>query len=159
MDRRSRISFLLPSYTAGINSVYRRTSSLWEGRFKSSLAVSEQYVLACYRYIELNPVRAGMVCHPSDYRWSSYRHHAAGLSEYPILPHSEWLALGVDRAMRHKRYAELVDDGMTGEELETFRRCARKGLPTGSVRFNSEIEQALARRLGDGRRGRPKKGL
>lgn len=76
-------------YTSGINSVYRRTGSLWEGRFKSSLVDSDRYVLSCYRYIELNPVRAGMVVHPADYRWSSYRHHAESLGDYPIRPHSE----------------------------------------------------------------------
>ena len=147
------------SYTSGINSVYRRTGSLWEGRFKSSLVDSERYVLACYRYIELNPVRAKLVRRPSDYRWSSYRHHALGLSEYPIRPHSEWLALGEDASSRRERYAELVEQGMAEEDLETFRRCARKGLPTGSKRFKREIEKALAMRLGDGRRGRPGKGL
>jgi putative transposase len=147
------------SYTAGINSVYRRTGSLWEGRFKSSLVDSERYVLTCYRYIELNPVRAGMVRHPSDYRWSSYRHHAMGLSEYSIRPHAEWLALGANPDDRRARYTELVEQGMSDEELETFRRCARKGLPTGSKRFKAEVEKALAKRIGDGRRGRPKKGL
>jgi putative transposase len=147
------------SYAAGINAAYRRTGSLWEGRFKSSLVDSERYVLACYRYIELNPVRAGIVRQPSDYQWSSHKHHVAGLSEYPIGPHSEWLALGADAASRRRRYAELVAQGVTDLELDQFRRCARKGLPAGSNRFKAEIEQALGRRLGDGRRGRPKKGL
>jgi putative transposase len=147
------------SYTAGINAAYRRTGSLWEGRFKSSLVDSERYVLACYRYIELNPVRAGMVRQPSDYQWSSNKHHVAGSSDYPIAPHSEWLALGAGAASRRRRYAELVAQGVTDVELDQFRRCARKGLPAGSRRFRAEIEQALGRRLGDGRRGRPKKGL
>jgi putative transposase len=147
------------SYAAGVNSVYQRTGSLWEGRFKSSLVDSERYLLACYRYIELNPVRAGMVEHPAEYRWSSYRHHAVELSEYPIRPHSEWLALGSSAEERRKRYTELVADGLRDDEVEVFRRCARKGLPAGSKRFRAEIEEALARRIGDGRRGRPKKGL
>jgi len=146
-------------YAAGMNSVYQRTGSLWEGRFKSSLVDSQRYLLACYRYIELNPVRAGIVEHPSEYRWSSYRHHAVELSEYPICPHSEWLALGSSVEERRKRYAKLVADGLKDDEVKVFRRCARKGLPTGSKQFTAEIEEALARRIGDGRRGRPKKGL
>ena len=72
------------TYTASINVNYRRSGSLWEGRFKSSLVDCERYVLACYRYIELNPVRAGMVVCPSGYRWSSYRHNAIRLGDYPI---------------------------------------------------------------------------
>lgn len=112
------------SYTAGINSLYRRTGSLWEGRFRSSLVDSERYVLACYRYIELNPVRAGMVGHPGEYRWSSYHHHAVGLSEYPLRPHAEWLALGSGSGQRRKRYAELVAEGLGNDQLDTLRRCA-----------------------------------
>jgi putative transposase len=145
-------------YTAGINSAYRRTGSLWEGRFKSSLVDSECYVLACYRYIELNPVRAGMARQPSDYRWSSCRHHTRELSRYPIKPHAVWLELGADSAERRRRYAELLEQGVTDEVAEKIRRCTRKGLPAGSEQFREQIEKALAVRLGDGRRGRPKKG-
>ena len=144
------------SYAAGINAIYARSGSLWEGRFKSSLVDSERYVLACYRYIELNPVRAGMVRQPSEYRWSSYQHNAHGLSEYPIRPHSEWLALGADVWARRRRYAELVAEGMTDEQLEKFRRGTCKGLPTGSQDFQAKVEAALARQLGNGQRGRPK---
>ena len=147
------------SYTARVNSIYQRTGSLWEGRFKSSLVDSERYVLACYRYIELNPVRAGMVEHPSDYRWSSYRPHSTELGEYPIRPHPEWLVLGSNQEQRRKRYTALVADGMRGDEPETFRRCAQKGIPAGSKRFVARVERTWDGRIGDGRRGRPKKGL
>lgn len=146
------------SYTEGMNSLYRLTGSLWEGRFKSSLVDSERYVLACYRYIELNPVRAGMVEHPGEYRWSSYRHHSTGLGEYPIRPNAEWLGLGTTAPERRRRYAELVHEGRKDEDVEQFRRCSRKGIPVGSARFKLQIEAALARRIGDGKRGRPKKG-
>jgi hypothetical protein len=82
-----------------------------------------------------------------------------GLSEYSIRAHAEWLALGANPDDRRARYTELVEQRMSDEELETFRRCARKGLPTGSKHFKAEVEKALAKRIGDGRRGRPKKGL
>lgn len=65
------MQLLSATYVANINAMYRRTGSLWEGRFKSSLVESEKYCLACYRYIELNPVRAGMRADPGDYQWSS----------------------------------------------------------------------------------------
>lgn len=146
-------------YTAGINAVYRRTGSLWEGRFKSSLVDSERYVLACYRYIELNPVRAGMVAHPADYPWSSYRHHAQSMDNYPISPHPEWLALGSSPPERRKSYLKLMTEELRDDDIELFRRCTRKGLPTGPKRFKQVIETALLRRIGDGHRGRPKKGL
>jgi putative transposase len=132
---------------------------LWEGRFKSSLVDSEGYVLACYRYIELNPVRAGMTRHPGDYPWSSYGHNAARLSEFPIRPHETWLALGADASARRARYRALVKDGTNQDEAKVIRYAARKGLPTGSSRFKRDIEAALARKIGDGRRGRPRKGL
>jgi putative transposase len=147
------------TYTAGINALHRRSGSLWEGRFKSSLVDSEGYVLACYRYIELNPVRAGMTRHPGDYPWSSHGHNAERLSELPIRPHEAWLALGADASARRARYRALVKDGTNPDEAKVIRYAARKGLPTGSSRFKRDIEAALARKIGDGRRGRPRKGL
>lgn len=110
-------------------------------------------------YLNFLPLRAGMVEYPGEYRWSSYRHNAVKLSEYPIRPHDEWLALGSSAQERRKRYAELVAEGMGNDETDTLRRGTRKGLPSGSNRFKREIERALAVRIGSGRRGRPKKGL
>jgi len=146
-------------YAASANALFHRTGSLWEGRFKSSLIDSDRYCLACYRYIELNPVRAGMVKHPGDYPWSSYRSNALGDGRYPIEPRREWLALGITRAQCQKRYADLVNEQLDPELLGRVRYGVRKGLPTGSDQFNTEVEQALNVRLTSGRRGRPKKGL
>ena len=146
-------------YTANVNSLYQRTGSLWEGSFKSSLIDSGQYLLACHRYIELNPVRAGMVTHPANYRWSSYCHNAVGLGEFSIRPHAEWVALGPDASTRRLRHAELVASGLTDADLERMRYGSRKGLPTGSTGFKAEVEAVLAVRLTDGHRGRPRKGL
>ena len=83
------MQWLGSGYTAAVNATYHRTGSLWEGRFKSSLVDSGRYLMACYRYIELNPVRARMVVQPGDYAWSSYRHNAAAPSGYPITPRKE----------------------------------------------------------------------
>jgi len=147
------------TYASVINAGYQRTGSLWEGRYKSSLVDSEGYVLACYRYIELNPVRARMVAHPSEYRWSSYRHNASNVEDYPIRPHAQWLALGADARARRSRYRILVGEGMDRKKLNEIRYATSKGLPTGSERFKKRIGTALARRIGSGHRGRPKKGL
>jgi len=91
-------------YVQYVNRAYRRTGSLWEGRFRSCLAQSQRYVLACYRYIELNPVRAAIVDHPGKYPWSSYRANAE-VETYPLVtPHPEYLALGHEEATRKKTY-------------------------------------------------------
>ena len=81
-------------YVQYINRFYRRTGSLWEGRYKSSLVQAETYLLACYRYIELNPVRAEMVADPGQYRWSSYRANGLGLPDARLTPHPLYLAQG-----------------------------------------------------------------
>src|SRR6266550_8958599 len=89
------------------NKRYKRTGSLWEGRFRSCLAQNERYVLACYRYIELNPVRANMVLHPRDYRWSSYRANAEGRPDALLTSHPEYLRLGLAESDRLHTYREL----------------------------------------------------
>ena len=111
-------------YVQYVNRTYRRSGSLWEGRFRSSLTQEEHYLLACQRYIELNPVRAGMVEHPGEYRWSSYRANAQG-EESPLLTrHETFLALGGDAESRQAAYRELfrhelelgmVDRGIKGD--------------------------------------------
>src|SRR5210317_680022 len=81
-------------YVQYINRTYKRSGTLWEGRFRSCLAQSEGYALACYRYIELNPVRANMVSHPRNYPWSSYRINAEGKKNDLIVPNEQYLRLG-----------------------------------------------------------------
>ena len=81
-------------HTQYVNRQYGRSGTLWEGRFKSCIVQTEEYLLSCYRYIELNPVRAGICAHPSDYPWSSYRTNAEGAVDARITPHEEFLRLG-----------------------------------------------------------------
>src|SRR5436189_377067 len=87
-------------YVQMVNKRLQRTGTLWEGRFKSCVVGSEGYVLACYRYIELNPVRAGMVVGPGLYRWSSYRANAGGEVDSLLSPHAAYEALGLDMEKR-----------------------------------------------------------
>jgi putative transposase len=94
-------------YVGGFNARYRRTGTLWEGRFKSALVDSADYLLTCYRYIELNPVRAGMATAPGDYRWSSHRRNAHGEQESRITPHAAYRSLGADHPERQQALASV----------------------------------------------------
>ena len=87
-------------YVQHFNYAYSRTGTLWEGRYKSTLVDTDNYLLTVYRYIELNPVRAGMVEHPADYPWSSYSYNAAGVEIQILSPHESYLALGKTSALR-----------------------------------------------------------
>jgi putative transposase len=138
------------------NRNYQRTGTLWEGRFKSSLVDTNRYCLTCYRYIELNPVRAGMVRHPADYRWSSYHCNGLGKPDTLISPHDCWLLLGEDDQARTAAYEALCKDVLEQADIEHIRHCVNTGLPTGNDRFRREIEKSLSIRLGQGKRGRPR---
>lgn len=144
-------------FVRNINRAYRRTGTLWEGRFKSSLVDTDRYCLACYRYIELNPVRAGMVNRPDEYRWSSYHCNALGKPDILISPHDCWLLLGEDDQDRTASYRALFGDALEQSDIEHIRHCINTGLPTGNDRFRRDIENALSIRLGQGKRGRPSK--
>lgn len=144
-------------YVRTVNRTYRRTGTLWEGRYKSSPVDKGHYCLACYRYIELNPVRAGMVRHPEYYPWSSYRCNATGEANSLITPHNCWLELGNDDYERTATYRELINERMLQADLEHIRKNLDTVLPTGNDRFRQEIEHTLAVKLGTGRRGRPRK--
>ena len=144
-------------YVRYINSAYRRSGTLWEGRFKSSLVDSNKYCLICYRYIELNPVRAAMVDKPDHYRWSSHRCTALGLDDELITPHEEWMALGVDHRSRCAAYRALFDDVPSKSQIDQIRFSNRKGLPLGRESFKSQIEKQLEIKLGSGKVGRPPK--
>ncbi|MCK7581375.1 MAG: transposase [Chromatiales bacterium] len=142
-------------YVQYVNRSYRRSGTLWEGRFRSCLTQSEDYVLACYRYIELNPVRANMVAHPRDYRWSSYRVNAEGLADSLITPHAEYLRLGADGDERHTAYQALFRVHLGPQQLAEIRAATNGNYALGNERFRAEIEVMLDRRARPGRPGRP----
>lgn len=142
-------------YVQYINRVYRRSGTLWEGRFRSCLTQSEDYVLACYRYIELNPVRANMVSHPREYPWSSYRANGGGIADPLLTPHDEYLRLGHNNEERRHHYRELFKAHMDPECIHEIRQATNGNYALGSERFKAEIERALRRRATPGRSGRP----
>jgi putative transposase len=144
-------------YVPYVNGRYRRSGTLWEGRFKSSLVQSDGYLLACYRYIELNPVRAGMVAVPSAYPWSSYAANAAGERDPLVTPHAGYLALGNTDLERQQAYGSLFETALDDKVVREMRDCLQTGTPLGNERFRDEIERVVGRRVGQTTRGRPRK--
>ncbi len=142
-------------YAQFINNKYQRTGSLWEGRHKSSMVQTEQYLLICYRYIELNPVRANMVDLPEDYPWSSYVSNAHG-SENWITPHEIYCALGQNSEMRCYYYKKLFGKNLTNSEITQMREAIHFCQPFGSLGFKAEILSRYGLKTGYAKRGRPK---
>jgi len=142
-------------YVQYVNRVHRRTGTLWEGRFRSCLAQSENYVLACYRYIELNPVRARMFTHPRDYSWSSYRVNAEGSHSTLATPHAEYVRLGNGSGLRRAAYRALLAEQLDSKLDNEIRSATTGGFVLGGESFQREIEHALGRRTHRGLPGRP----
>ena len=143
-------------YVRYVNNAYRRSGTLWEGRFKAGLVQSDRYLLTCYRYIELNPVRAGMVAHPAEYAWSSYRFNAQGGPEGLITYHPEYLALGNDVRQRSDAYRELFRHQLEPDLIDEMRKSLNHELVVGSSRFKEEIAAMTLRRVTLGAPGRPR---
>lgn len=142
-------------YVRAFNAKYARTGTLWEGRFRSCLVDSERYLLTCLRYIELNPVRAGLVALPWDYRWSSV-HANLGLQACPLLQsHPAFVALGEDAATRATRYREVLMVPLDDENLRAVREHMRQERALGSPQFQAMVEKTLGRPVGVRRPGRP----
>jgi putative transposase len=127
-------------YVRYVNTVYVRTGTLWEGRYRSSLVDSVRYLLSCLRYIELNPVRAGLVNDPEHYRWSSYRHHAVGEADALVSPHPVYLALGTAPAERREAYAALCRRTLGPEVLRDIRRAIGSRNAASDARAGTEFE-------------------
>ncbi len=146
-------------YVVYINQTYRRTGTLWEGRYRAGLVGTDDYLLTCMRYVELNPVRAGMVGHPTDYRWSSYRWNALGdPSVFGVDPHERYLSLDTDASTRNKAYRKLFDVALDRGQLQEIRSSLNACLAFGDDRFKEQVEAQLKRKVRPGKAGRPKKG-
>lgn len=141
-----------------VNRVHGRTGTLWEGRFRSCLIEEESYLISCYRYIEMNPVRAGMVANPSDYPWSSHGCNALGRPSRLLSPHPCYLDLGHDDLARRTAYVRLFDDESTGTVTDEIRRATNGNVVLGTARFQRVVAAVLGRRTSHGRPGRPRRG-
>jgi putative transposase len=133
------------------------SSGLFEGRFRSSLIEADTYLLACQRYIELNPVRASMASVPGDYRWSSHRANALGRQDSVVTPHPLYQGLADADQARFAAYRRLFDDMLSAELLQRFRECINGGFVLGSPKFERQIAAMIGRRTWKGAPGRPLK--
>lgn len=145
-------------YVQYFNYRYRRTGTLWEGRYKASLIDSEQYLLTCMRYIELNPVRAtNMVKHPSNYRWSSYGSNATGAEDTLLTPHLEYKRLGKEASERQANYRQLFQSLIPDRTLADIRQAINQSNVLGSDKYIRRVEKKLNRPAKTGAHGGDRK--
>jgi putative transposase len=142
--------------TRYVNKLESRSGTLWEGRFKSSLIDTTPYLLACCRYVDLNPVRAAIVASPDEYCWSSYRSHVGDSDDQLLDLCSSYRELGNSNAERAQAYRAFVGMGTRKNELAMVRTALQRNQPTGSRRFCDEIEQRIGRRISTHGQGRPR---
>ena len=140
-------------YVQYFNYQYRRTGTLWEGRYRATLLDSEQYLLICSRYIELNPVRAKMVSNAGEYPWSSYRCNAMGETNLLLTPHLIYKALGRNDVECLLRYKALFNNQMADVDIEEIRLATNKAWVLGDDRFKEQIEKLTARQVKPKARG------
>ena len=147
-------------YVQYFNFTYKRSGTLWEGRYRATVVDSEQYLLTLMRYIELNPVRADMVAHPRNYPWSSYGFNAqgdTGKNAYWLTPQHEYLRLGRSAASRQGAYRQLFRAALSGKDLNAIRESTQKGWALGGEPFRRQIEALGQRRAASKGVGRPRK--
>jgi putative transposase len=144
------------SYVRYFNTKHARTGTLWEGRYRSTLIQAERYLLACMVYIDLNPVRAGMVADPADYPWSSHMHYVGRRSDRLVTPHPLYWELGNTPFARDAAYAELVRNGIGSGQQEALTDATVRGWALGEPDYVAELQRRTERRVTKGRPGRPK---
>jgi putative transposase len=146
-------------YVPYFNRKYGRVGTLWQGRYKTAVVDSERYFLICSRYIELNPVRAGIVSRPADYPWSSYRHHTGARHEPLITDHPLYWQLGNTPFAREAAYRQLVEQSASPKEVELITQATLKGWAIGTSMFKEQLEKQVDRRVSPAKRGRPPRGM
>lgn len=134
-------------YVRYVNDTYRRSGTLWEGRFKCSLIDTVNYLLTCFIYVEMNPVRAGMVEAPQQYRWSSFRANALGRYDAVLTPHELYEALGSNAEERQQAYRSLFSRCFDSATLTDIRESIENDVPLGNTWFKKQIEETLKRRI------------
>ncbi len=146
-------------YVRYFNYTYKRTGTLWEGRFKSCVVDADNYLLICQRYIELNPVRAGMVASPGEYPWSSFKASGMGKSVKLWTPHHLYTELGITEPDRISAYNELFSLHLDDAVLDNIRSVSNMGMALGNEKFRREIEELSGRRVTPLKRGPKSKDL
>ncbi len=144
-------------YVQKLNRQYNRTGTLWQGQYKASLIQDDRYRLTCYRYIELNPVRAGIAQRPGDYPYSSYHHNATGQTDALLTTHPIYHSLAATEEQRLSTYRALFADEIAPELLALVRDTTNACLVLGNDRFKDQIEAMVGRSVRPGKSGRPAK--
>jgi putative transposase len=144
-------------YVQYVNRTYRRSGTLWEGRFRSCLTQDEKYTLDCYRYIESNPVRKGIASRPQDYLWSSVHGNALAEQDTILRPHRQYLALGTSEQERRNAYLKLLETPLDGITLRQIRSSTNSNFVLGDGSFQQEMSLRLKCRVTPGKKGRPRK--
>ncbi|MBE7940011.1 MULTISPECIES: transposase [Ramlibacter] len=145
------------AYVRGFNLRHGRSGTLWEGRYRCTLVQPERYLLACMAYIELNPVRAGLVTDPAAYPWSSHAHHLGLRTDRLVVPHALYWALGNTPFAREAAYADLVRAGLSPAQQAALTEATLRGWALGDADYVAELQKRTGRRLSKGRAGRPPK--
>jgi putative transposase len=149
------IQHLGRQYVQYINRNQLRSGTLWEGRHKGSVIDAEPYLLNCYRYIELNPVRASIVACPEQYRWTSYHYNALGKKDPLITEHPIYQQLGVFHSDKRDYYGQLVQLALDKQVMLNIGECLSANRVLGGARFRQRVEADLGRRFNNGALGRP----
>jgi putative transposase len=144
-------------YVQYVNRVLHRTGTLWEGRFRSCMTASREYVLACHRQIELSPVCSGAATHPAEHPWSSYRANAMGEPSVLLTPHADYLALGPDAKSRLAAYQQSFCDPLDPALVSEIDRAANGNYVLGPTEFQARIERELRQPATPGKPGRPRR--
>lgn len=142
-------------YVRNFNLRHGRTGTLWEGRYRSTLIQAERYLLACMVYMDLNPVRAGMVAEPGDYPWSSYHHYVGRRSDKLVTPHPLYWELGNTPFARDEAYASLVRAGVSEQQKRALTDSALRGWALGEPGYVAELQRRTERRVAPSQPGRP----
>jgi len=144
-------------YVPYFNRKYGRVGTLWQGRFKATVVDAANYLMTCTRYIETNPLRAGIASNPADYAWSSHAHHIGAKPDPLITDHPVYWALGNTPFERDAAYRHLTEQALTPQEMDDLKNTTRKGWVLGSESFKANLETQLNRQVRPGKRGRPVK--
>ena len=156
VDSVSRLMKILAArQTRYVNKLEKRSGTLWEGRFKASLIESDCYLLACYRYVDLNPVRAGIVSTPIEYRWSSFGEHVGSAPKGWLDDAPSFLALGRTMADRRAAYLDFVKQLIPESQLKLIRSAIQRNQVTGSANFRDQIAERTGRHISRRPQGRP----
>ncbi len=144
------------NYVQYFNECYNGSGTLWEGRYRATVVDSKSYLLTCSRYIELNPVRNGLVKNPRSYRWCSYGRNALGKDDEIINAHQEYLKLGINDQQRAKTYLAMFKQKLNNQTVQLITETALKGWVLGDAKFARKIEKLSGRRAFQLPKGRPR---